>query len=457
MLNRIKYRMHRKGNLLLNLSFLLVVGLSSTTTHAQQVKNISLMETIDLAVKNSNQLKASLARKGQADATVREALDNRLPNASVSGSYLRVGSPSINLKTDAFKSGADSTGGGGKMPSVNQAFYGTMNVSYPIFSGGKIRYGIESAKYLQRAAQLDADNDKEGVVLNAVEAYINLFKADVTAKVVKENLIKSVKRDSVFSQFEQNGLLARNDLLKAELQTSNIELSLLDAEANLKLARVNMDLMLGLPESTMVNATEDFTNKFPLNTLPEYEQMAANQRKDISALSFRKKSATTSISSARSDLYPSIVLTGGYIAADIPHLLTITNAVNAGVGIKYNIGSLWKANAKIKQAKERESEIIAVQAQLDDAVKLEVNQSYENYLLAVKKVKVFEKAVAQAEENFRIAENKYNNSLLNTTDLLDANQLLLQSKINLAVGNADIMLAYCKLLETSGTLSTFKF
>ena len=59
----------------------------------------------------------------------------------------------------------------------------------------------------------------------------------------------------------------------------------------------------------------------------------------------------------------------------------------------------------------------------------------------------------QAEENNRITQNKYNNALVNTTDLLDANLLLLQSKINLAVAKADVLLAYSKLLETAGLLS----
>ena len=131
--------------------------------------------------------------------------------------------------------------------------YGILNVSLPIYAGGRIRYGIESAKYLQQAVMLDAQNDKEGIILNAIKAYINLYKASVTVNVVKENLQQSLYRDSVLSRLEQTGLLARNDLLKAQLQTSNIELSVLDAENNRDIANVNMNLMLGLPEQTCYN------------------------------------------------------------------------------------------------------------------------------------------------------------------------------------------------------------
>jgi outer membrane protein TolC len=181
--------------------------------------------------------------------------------------------------------------------------------------------------------------------------------------------------------------------------------------------------------------------------------MALQNRKDVLALSFRKKAAATGISLAKADLSPTIALTGGYIAADIPGFLTITNAVNIGVGLQYNIGSLWKTKAKIAQAKSKETELIENEAQLSDAVRLEVNRDFENFFLSQKKTDVYKKAVIQAEENYRITKNKYDNALVNTKELLDANVSLLQSKINLAVAKADVLLSYSKLLETAGILS----
>jgi len=429
------------------------MGYSPLLSRAQDTKQLSLKEAIELGVKNSKQLKASASRTEQAGAALQEAQNNRLPNASISGSYLRLTTPEVSLKTKAFGSGADSTGGGGS-PSVNQAMYGILNISLPVYSGGKIRYGIESAKYLQQAVMLDAENDKEAVILNIINAYINLYKAAVTVNVVRENLKQSLERDSVLSRLEQTGLLARNDLLKSELQSSNIELSVLDAENNRKIANVNMNLMLGLPEqTTLVTDSSTFEKNISLKNLEEYEQLALQNRKDVLALSFRRKAATTNISAIKAEMVPSVALTGGYIAADVPHLVTITNAVNIGVGLQYNLGSLWKTKAKIVQAQAREKEISANEAQLNDAVRLHVNQDYENYLLSQKKTEVYKKAVLQATENYRITKNKFDNNLVNTTDLLDANVALLQSNINLAVAKADVLLAYNRLLETAGLLS----
>jgi len=443
--------MKKRFDLLAGMFFLMLIFFP-VFVKSQDVKPLSLKETIDLSLKNSHLLKASAARNDQAAAQVQQALDNRLPNATISGAYMYMTNPTISLKTNSNKN--DTSVNKQSFPKVNQAMYGIVNLSLPIFAGGKIKYGIESAKYLEQASILDAEKDKEAVILNTINAYINLYKASVTVDVVKENLNQSIHQDSVFSRLEENGLLARNDLLKSELQTSNIELSLLDAQSNLKTATVNMDLMIGYPETTVLKIDSTDFNKIPaVKTIDEYEQMALQNRKDVLALSFRKKAAATGISLAKADLSPTIALTGGYIAADIPGFLTITNAVNIGVGLQYNIGSLWKTKAKIAQAKSKETELIENEAQLSDAVRLEVNRDFENFFLSQKKTDVYKKAVIQAEENYRITKNKYDNALVNTKELLDANVSLLQSKINLAVAKADVLLSYSKLLETAGILS----
>ena len=323
----------------------------------------------------------------------------------------------------------------------------------PLFTGGKIKYGIESARLLKKASELDLDNDKDEVIFNTTSAYINLYKSFQAINLVKENLHSSLARDTNFANLERNGLLARNDLLKSQLQSSNIELSLLDAETSNKLAIVNMDIMLGLPENTVLAVDSNFTvTTTELKNFTDYESLALQSRKDIQALGFRKKAAATEIKSANADAYPGIALTGGYIAAYVPKVVTITNAVNIGIGVQYNLASLYKKNTKLLQAKARQTEVTANEELLTDAIRTEVNRDYQDVLLSQRKIVVYEKAFEQATENYRIINNKYNNSLVTITDLLDADVALLQSKLNISFARADAILAYNKLLLTSGTL-----
>jgi outer membrane protein TolC len=422
--------------------------LSFTQLNAQESKTLTLNEAIDLGVKNSKQLKLSQAKIDEAVAATRQASEARLPDASISGSYLRLTEPHLSIKGTK----SDTTGGF-SAPPITQALYGSANLSLPIYAGSKIKYGIESAKYLEQATRLDADQDKDNVILNVIGAYVNLYKANVSAGVVQENLEQSRLQDSNFASLERNGLLARNDMLRAQLQTSNLELALVDAQNSIQLATVNMNILLGLSESTKLTVdSASIISPNELKTIEEYEQSAGTARSDMQALNYREKAAGSAIKVARGEYYPSLAVTGGYIAADIPGFLTITNAVTVGVGVKYDIGSLWKTKSKIQQAEAREEQVEISRDILTDNIHLSINQAYQNYLADVKKIDVNEKAVEQADENYRISKNKYNNSLLILTDLLDANLQQLRANLALKTSRADAVLDYYTLQQTAGLL-----
>jgi outer membrane protein len=419
----------------------------SFSAFSQEIKKLSLQQVIDLSIANSGQLKNNQAKIEEATWALKEAVQRQLPDASVSSSYLRLSHANVDLKTKSTTTTTPTAS-----PNISSALYGIANITYPVYAGGRIKYGIEAAKYLQQATQLDAEHERQQVQLNATNAFINLYKSKAVVELVKENLASSQQRVKDLTNMEKNGLLARNDLMKAELQQSNIELSLLDAENNWKLSNVSMDLLLGLPVTTTIETDANFNAIATLTPVEIFEQDAIQNRKDIAALALRTKAAGVAVKSMNAEKYPSVALTGGYIAANIPGFVTITNAVNIGIGIQYNLGSLWKNKAKVEQARSREKQLEISEGMLSDAVRLQVHQSYEQYLLAHKKIEVYQKAIDQATENFRIVNNKYKNSLATTTEVLDADVALLQTKLNYANAKADAVLAYNQLLITTGNL-----
>ena len=424
----------------------------SFTVRAQEKRTLTLNDAIDMSIKNSKQLKSSQAKIDEATAALMEAHEKKLPSASVSGSYLRLNSANFDLKTK------NNNGGGGsntnETPKVSQAVYGLLNISLPVYSGGRIKYGIESSAFLEKAAKLDADNQKDEVIQNTIEAFANLFKANSAVRLVKENLLQSQERTREFGNLEKNGLLARNDLLKAELQSSNIELSLLDTQNNLDVANLNMNLMLGLPDETKLALdTNGIARANDDRALIDYIQSALTNRKDVAALDYRKKAAESNVKVAESEKYPSLQLTGGYIAADIPKLLTVTNAVNIGVGVSYNISSLWKTKAKVQQAEARVKQMAITQSLMEDNIRLQLNKDYLNLMSNRKKIEVYAKALEQATENYRIVKNKFDNNLATTSDLLEADVAKLQSTLSYTLARADAFVAYHKLLQSAGLLS----
>jgi len=423
----------------------LLLTAPAATVSAQNNQNLTLNEAIQASLQNSKQLRLSKAKVDEAVANYKETWDNKLPDFKVSGSYMMLTSPTIS--GDLTKS---SKGG---FPTVNKASYAMANASLPLFSGLRLKYGVESAKYLETAAKLNADNDKEEVAQNTINAYSNLYKAMKTVELLKENLKQQDQRVTDFTNLESNGLIARNDLLKAQLQKSNVELSLLEAESNYKVACINMDLMLGLNEETMIIPdSTGFMSQDDAGTLTQWEAMAMQNRKDFAALGYNEKAANAGIKATKGEYYPGVALTGGYIALDVPPILTVYNAFNIGVGLQYSLSSLWKTGAKLDVAKARLHQVQATQNIVSDQMHLQVSQAYQTYLLSNKKIEVFNKAIEQANENYRSTQNKYTSNLVTTTDLLDADVAQLQAKLNYSFAKVDAVVAFKKLQQTAGVL-----
>ncbi|CAI8759993.1 TolC family protein [Chryseobacterium sp. IT-36CA2] len=436
--------MKRINNSVIALS--LFVGIANA--NAQEKKTLSLDEAVQLGIQNSKNLKIDAAKIEEATADLLEAKNRQLPELKISGSYMYLPiKPNVDIKLPGLSGGA-----GG--PEVHQVLYGSANLSVPIYSGGKIKYGIQSAKYLVEASKLSTENDKIAIAYNVAQAYNNLFKANQSIKVFEENLTASQKRDETFLKMENNGLIARNDRLKANLQTSNIELQLLEAKNNYNIANINMDLLLGLPETTELSVDENYIEEgTDVKLVDFYVTEARENRKDLQALAQQRKAAELGSKSAKADNLPSIAFTGGYVAADIPKFLTVYNAVNVGIGVSYNLSNLWKENSSLRQSQAREKQLAATDELLNDNIKLDVNREYQNTDYSKKRIAVFEKSAEQANENYRITKNKYDNGLATMTELLDADAAQIAANVGVINAKADAALAYRKLLQTTGTLT----
>ncbi|WP_222165636.1 TolC family protein [Edaphocola aurantiacus] len=426
----------------------------STVAGAQEQRNMGLTEAIELGIQNNKALKRSNIAVDKASAQLEEARDRRLPDLKINGQYMRLNTPTVTgplLKAMSSEDdGGQSEGGSIK---VNQIALGMATASVPIYAGGKINNGVQAAKYLQKAAVLDVEHQKDAVVENTIEAYYNLYKAQTYLDLVKEHLKTAQQRVVDFSNLEKNGLIPRNDLLNIQLQEKNMELSVLDAENNKMIANYNFDLMVGINEQTDVTITGDKEVIQPeAQSMDYYESAALANRSDMKALDNRAQAAAYNTKVTKGGYLPTIAASGGYAAVDIHDALTVTNAMNVGVGLSYNIADLYKNKAKVKQSVAQQEDIRLAQEELKDGVKLQTHKAYQDYLESVKKVEVLSRAIDLANENYKIVKNKYDNSLATATELLDADASKLQANVNYEFAKVDSKVAYQKLLLTTGTL-----
>jgi outer membrane protein TolC len=193
---------------------LLAVLISGASLKAQEIKKLTLEEAVKLALTNSDASKIADAKVNTAEGQLNVTKNLQYPDVDISGQYRYLTGADVKLKTQTN----DSAGSGAAQPNVKSLLFGQANVSMPIFSGFKLKNTIKAGENQLKAAQFNAKNDKEQIALQTIQDYLNLYKATKTIELVQENLKSAQQRVTDFSNMEENGLLARNDLLKAKLQ-----------------------------------------------------------------------------------------------------------------------------------------------------------------------------------------------------------------------------------------------
>ncbi len=430
-------------------SQLLLIGIffiGSSVLEAQEKTSLTLDEAVNLAWTKSNEVILANTKVNTKKYELESVKNNKYPDLKVSGQYQQLAKASVDLK---INKGTDSK----PPPTVDRLIIGQVNASVPIFSGFKLQNSIKAYENLYLAETATAAQTKEETAMKVVNYYSGLFKAQKTIELLKENQKKAQQRVIDFSEMEKNGIIARNDLLKAQLQVSKVQLSIDDTNADLNMANYYLVSLLKLPEGTKLEIKEsDFAN-FQMTNIPTSEQPALENRKDLQALQFQEKASQANIKATRSAYYPSIAMVGGYTTLDLKNVVTVQNAMNIGLGVSYDLSAILKNGTMVKLAESKSQEVKNSEEMLTDYIKIQVQKGIEDYNLALKQNQVYLQAVEQSAENYRIVKDKYENGLSDTNDLLEADVEQLNSTINSTLAKANTIQKYYELLSVTGQLT----
>ncbi|OQP50641.1 hypothetical protein A4H97_02025 [Niastella yeongjuensis] len=417
-----------------------------------QTRTISLEEAISLGVQNSKQLKLDQNKIEQANSQLEQAKDETMPTVKVSAAY--------NHALMLQRSFAIPSDGGGdpkamKFPFDNTLYQGTLSINEPIFAQGRFRYAKESANILIQSSKLDSEKDKDEIVYNIIGAYINFYKVQQNLKIVAQNMEDVDQKLTEIKKFENQGLATKNDVLRFQLEKSNIQIQQVELEHTLKVVNYNLDILLGLPENTMVQV-QDVVYKLDITEGADvYMKQALQDRKEFGSLSYQDKLADINIKKIRDEKLPTLGVGGSlyYInptKALIPKGATYLAPFVVGINASWDITGFFKNKNKATEASIQKQEVTATRDVLTDQVKMDVNKSYTQYHQTLEKIKLLNDAVVQATENERITESKFKNNLVTTTDRIEAQTLLYQTRLNLELAKADATAAYYTLLKTTG-------
>ena len=441
-----KIKSHLKKPYLLYLAITTVFSIPSLSL-AQEIKVITLNDAIHLGISNSKNLELSANKVAEAEAAYQQVLDQALPSAKVSAIYNHAEIPNNVLQ---LGSGNPIT-----LPSNADAYLGTLSVQELIFAGNKLKYAKESNILLKKIAALDVDRNKDEVIINIINAYLNLYKLDASKEVLKQNLKVLDQQYQQTNRFFEQGIVTKNEVLRLQLQKSNIALTSLDLDKNRNIVNYNINILLGLPETTIIKTTELPMQLSKKDALASYIDSAMNNRVELKQIGYQTEVMDKNILSIKADKLPTLGAgLGAYYVnpsgSFIPSQNQFLTPITLGLTLSYNIGSLWSTKNKIAEANIKKQGTVISKDILLDNIKLDVNRNYENYLQAINKIELLNTAILQATENDNIVQSKYNNSISPLTDRLDANTQLFQAKINLEIAKADAQIAYYNLLKSTG-------
>jgi len=414
-----------------------------------QDRTLTLDEAVKLGIQNSKTLKLSQSKIDQAVSQYNQVKDKVLPTGSASLTYDRAEIPANYL----------SFGNQGiHLPGSANAYLGIVSLNETIFAGGKLRYAQQSTELLTKVSRLDADKDKDEIAYSVINSFYNLYKVLQSLKVVQQNLTTIDGQIKQAQRFFDQGIVTKNDVLRFQLQRANVQLNQIDLESNRKVINYDLDIMLGLPETTNIAIDQIKEADHSVGSLSSYIDTAMANRQEVRSLMLQKESADLNIKSVRANQIPTLsaAASGYYVDANInpiPKWGNYITPITLGVTFSWNFSSLWTNKNKISEARIQSEQVGINQGILADNVRNDVNRSYQSYVQAQDKIKLLQTSIDQAGENNKILESKYQSSVASATDRADAETLLYQAQINLELAKADAGLAYYTLLKSTGKLN----
>lgn len=431
------------------------------TAPAQQ-RSLSLDQAIAAALEVSPALHASRMRAESSAARAREAAAARLPAVRLGAGYTRLSEvPPFQVTLPIAPAPI----------VVSQSYFNNwglrLSVQQPVFTGFRLEAGAESARRLEESAGLDLVKDRAELVFAVKCAYWGLARAVEYESVVAETVAQVREHLKDVRAFYDQGLLVKNEVLRAEIQLANAELAAVDARNAVEIARTSLLSLIGLPVDTAIEletTAESQAGRISAAAAGEDDaadarallEAALAGRADLKSADFRIKAAEAGLRAARSGWYPQVSLAGNYYylrpnSRYMPALDKFKGTWDVGVAVSFDVWDWGQTRSQAEQARAQLAQARDARDLLEDQAVLEVTQSRLALAQARRKIEVAAAAVGQADENLRLFRERFRQGVALNADVLDAEIFLLQARTAKVQAAIDLVLAQARLEKALGS------
>lgn len=415
---------------------------------SQQVKQMTAGEIAELAVQNHQQLKVSAYNIDIAKQNINVAKLQKLPTITASTSQFYLGD-AVAIDKDF----SNST----KIPMPHYGSSYAVQATQLIFKGGLVNKSIEMAGLREQLSELDLEKNKQDVKFLVISNYLDVYKIINQEEVFQNNKKLAQERLKNIQKFYQQGMVTRNEVIRGELALKNLDQGILTLSNNRKILNYNLNIALGLSSDIEIVPTENLENKeagigmdYYINLAHDSNPMLKSAQKNIAV-------ADKNIEIIKTDNMPTVAGFGGYtlqrpITTRNPVLDMYSGGWQTGVSLSYNIDNLYKTKEKVKLGELQKNQANDAMTLVQQNVDMGVNAAYTKYQEAIQQAEILNDSKRLAEENYKITEAKYLNQLAVQAEMIDAQNQKLQSELDYANAEINVLYQYYNLLKSTGTL-----
>ncbi|PLK44372.1 TolC family protein [Emticicia sp. TH156] len=433
-----------------NILLLLAISLSSLQpAHAQLVeRKISIASLLALVEENHPSLAVSKTDIYIAKQGIEVAKNAMLPTISTALQGYYLGDAQIITKDLSDNTRIN-------MPHLGNTF--SVDASQLIWRGGMVRNGIEAQKQRKELTELSYKGNEQNIKLLVLGYYLDLYKLINQKKIYEQNIILAEQRLLNINRFFGEGMVTRNDVIRGQLQLSNLRLALQVLENNRQILNRQLTTALGLTDQTQIIPDEALLTARPQILAPDNYRNEAVNHPMVLMTQKAVEMVRTSENITRAELMPALSAFAGNrlarpITTSLPARDMYYNGWSAGLSLNFNIDALYKTPKKIKQIQFEKDKALAQANEARLMIDVAINAAYIKYNEALTQNNTLATNKNLADENYRIMESKYNNQLAILLDLIDASNQKLDAGLQYVNSEINIIYAYYKLLKESGKL-----
>lgn len=410
---------------------ILIWALAALNLFPESSSRRSLDECIEIGLSNSKIIQESRIAASLTRERVAEARAGFLPSLTLKAAYQRLSE----TEPATISLPSPSTGSVEFPPSIANQYSLGASLKQPLFTGFRLLSSVSKARNAADRSLQDYETVRLNLIFHIKMTYYNLAKAVESQKVVEESLDQvSAHLQDVKNYFTQ-GLATNHDVLNADMKLADTTLLQIESENSVKLASVNLSILLGLPmgEKIIPVLPEHHKGAGP-GDLEGLIQEALQKRPEVMSALYQIRESESDVSIAQSGWYPNIFLTGGYQYARpnpriFPQKDEFISAWDVGVSVSIDPAMFGAVASRTSQARENLARTHIALGRLRDDIRVEVVESYLRLEKDGKAIEVAKLMVAQAEENLRIVKEKFGTGLSRPTELLDADVDLQQARL----------------------------